>query len=328
MASDASIKKELAKKFGDTVTTGQLGQYNREYLRWAREGGLDLVSRGVWAITPKGAQQALDDDDDEDELATEADEVVDAALIKKRFEMLSKLGDGVVNSNIRSLIVSGSAGVGKTFELEKKLKQAEKEGKIKSFDTTKGTMSAIGLYQMLYLNRKKGQVTLLDDTDRVFYDEEAINILKAALDTSAVRTISWAKASKTLTDSDTPNKFDYEGSVIFISNIDLDKIVAKGGRLAPHINALISRSIFLDLAIHSPKAIMVRIEQVLKDSTLAADLGLTPKEVNELVKWMTDNLDTLRHVSIREVGKISMMMKVDSANWKEMALTTLTKGRM
>lgn len=327
MASDAQIKKELAKQFGDTVTTGQLGQYDRDILKWARNGGLNQIARGLWAITAKGEQQALADDDDEDELATEADEVVDAELIKKRFEMLSKLGDGVVNNNIRSLIVSGSAGVGKTYELERKLEQAEAAGKIKSYDTTKGTVSAIGLYQMLYNNRRKGQVILLDDTDRVFYDEEAINILKAALDTSAVRTISWAKASRTLTDADIPTKFQYEGSVIFISNIDLDKIVAKGGRLAPHINALISRSIFLDLAIHSPKAIMVRIEQVLKESTLAQDLGLTKAEVNELVKWMTENLDTLRHVSIREVGKIAMLMKVDS-DWKSMALTTLTKGRM
>ena len=326
MASDASIKKELKAKFGDTVTTGQLGQYSREYLKWAREGGLEQIARGLWAITAKGAQQALaDEDEDEEEDSTE--EVINPELIKKRFEMLSKLGDGITAGNIRSLIVSGSAGVGKTYELERKLEAAEAAGKIRSYDSTKGTISAMGLYQALYNNRHRGQVMLLDDTDRVFYDEEALNILKAALDTSPVRTISWSKASKILKDEDIPNRFQYEGQIIFISNIDLDKIVAKGGRLAPHISALLSRSIFLDLCIHSSKSIMVRVEQVVRESTLASDLGLTKQEADEVIKWMNDNLDTLRSVSIRTVTQVAGFMKT-SEEWKDMASTTLLKGRM
>lgn len=328
MASDAQIKKELKSRFGDTVTTGQLGQYNRDYLKWAREGGLELISRGLWAITAKGLMQATEVDEEEEEEEDNGDETpVDPALIAKRFEMLGKLGEGVIAGNIRSLIVSGSAGVGKTFELEKKLSDAEARKTIRSYEATKGSISAIGLYQTLWNNRARGQVTLLDDIDRVFYDDEALNILKAALDTSVRRTISWSKASKFLKDEDIPNRFEYEGQIIFITNLDLDRIVAKGGRLAPHIGALQSRSILLDLCIHSPKAIMVRVDQVLRDSTLAQDLGLTRAEANEISKWMSENLDTLRDVSIRTVIKVAGFMKTDE-NWKEMANTTLLKAKM
>lgn len=325
MTTVAAMKKELKAKFGDTVTTGQLGKFNRDYLKRARQGELEQVARGLWAITAAGMAQAVQDEDEE-EGDEEFEAPVDAKMIKKRFDMLAKLGDGVAAGNIRSLIVSGSAGVGKTFTLERKLEAAEDEGKIISYESTKGTISAIGLYETLYNNREKGQVLLLDDVDRVFYDDEALNILKAALDTSAVRTISWSKASKYLEDSKVPNRFQYEGQIVFITNLNLDRIVAKGGRLAPHINALMSRSIFLDLAIHNPKAIMVRVEQVLKESSLGSDLGLTSKQVVEVVKWMTEHLDQLRSVSIRTVSQIAGFMLTAEDEWKDMAETTLLKA--
>ncbi len=327
--STSAMIKELRSKFGDTVTTGDLGQYNRDYLKRARSGEMELISRGLWSLIPKNQiamamSQQVNGDDVED---NDDDSVVDAALIRKRFEMLGVLGDGMIEGNIRSLIVSGSAGVGKTFTLERQLEKAESEARIKSFDSTKGSISAVGLYQTLYQNRKKGQVTLLDDVDRVFYDEEALNILKAALDTSAVRTISWSKASRFLSDQDIPNRFQYEGQIIFITNLNLDRIVAKGGRLAPHIMALMSRSIFLDLCIHNPKAIMVRVEQVLEESTLATDLGINKSQTKEIVKWMNDNLPRLRSVSIRTVNQLAGFMLTSTADWKTLAEVTLLKAQ-
>jgi len=331
VVTKAKMLKELRDKFGDTVTTGQLGQYNRDYLRRAREGEIELLQRGIWALVPnaqvlKAARTNVADDDDDDDANVE-DNVVDPAKIKKRFQMLEVLGGGMIAGNIRSLIVAGSAGVGKTFTLERQLERAEINGKIKSYEATKGSISAVGLYETLYRNRAKGQVTLLDDVDRVFYDEEALNILKAALDTSAKRTISWSKASRYLSDQDIPNRFDYEGQIIFITNLNLDRIAAKGGRLAPHILALMSRSIFLDLAIHNKKAIMVRIEQVLSESTLAEDLGLTKAQAKDAVRWMTDNLDRVRSLSIRTVNQISGFIKTDAANWKDMPEVTLLTGQ-
>lgn len=321
--SSAKMIKELRAKFGNAVTTSQLLEFNKDYYRRARAGELESISRGLWALVP-GATKPVANDDDSD-LSDIPEKPVDAALIKKRFDMLAVLGQGMVAGNIRSLIVSGSAGVGKTFTLERQLEKAEATKTIKSFDSIKGSISAIGLYETLYNNRGKGQVVLLDDVDRVFYDEEVLNILKAALDTSPVRSISWAKASRYLSDADIPNKFEYEGQIIFITNLDLDRIAAKGGRLAPHILALMSRSIFLDLCIHNPKAIMVRVEQVLKESSLAKDLGLNAAQVVEVVKWMTANLDRLRSVSIRTVNQLAGFM-LTTPDWKDIAEVTLLKA--
>jgi hypothetical protein len=249
---------------------------------------------------------------------------VDKAQIRKRFKMLSVLGEGVIDSNIRSLIVSGSAGVGKTYELERRLEKAKATKRIKSFESLKGSISAIGLFKQLYLSRNKGDVLLLDDIDAVFHDDECLNLLKAALDTSVRRVVSWNKASRFLEEEDIPNSFEYEGQIIFITNVDMDKQIDKGNRLAPHMSALISRSIFLDLKIHEPKTIMVRVEQVLEESEMKDNLKISDSEAAEIVEWMHDNIDKLRSVSLRTVIQLASFVKT-AQNWRDMAECTLLK---
>lgn len=314
---------ELRARFGNTVSTADLVAYNRAYMRRARSGELKLLSRGVWDLTGTGkavANNAL--------VATPAPEIkVDPALIRKRFEVMSMLADGVVNDNIRALIVAGSAGVGKTHELEKKLTAAVRDDQIESYETIKGSISAVVLYQTLYNNREKGQVIVFDDSDKVFEDEEAMNLLKAALDTSKVRKISWAKASRYLSDSDVPNSFDYEGQIVFITNKDPEREIARNTKLSPHMSALLSRSVFLDLCIHDNRAIMVRIEQVLEESDLKDSLKLKDADVKTILKWMHGNIDKLRHVSIRTVIQLAGFIKT-TENWEEIAEVTLLKSSL
>ena len=312
---------ELRAQFGNTVTTGDLVAYNRDYMRRARAGELKLLSRGVWDLSGKGASKAAGTG-----AIAAVDKPVDAALIRKRFEVLSILADGVVDGNIRALIVSGSAGVGKTHELEKKLKDGARSGKIDSYNTVKGSISSVCMFQTLYDNREKGQVLVFDDTDKVFEDEETLNLLKAALDTSATRTISWAKASRFLDGNSIPTQFDYEGQIVFITNKNPDAIIARGGKLAPHMSALLSRGIFLDLCIHDARAIMVRVEQVLKESDLAQKLKLTDKEEKMIVEWMHKHIQELRTISIRTVIQLAGFIKTSPINWQDLAEITLLKS--
>lgn len=316
-----NMKAELREKFGDFVTTGALVEYNREYMRRARAGELELKSRGIWDLSDENAVKAPKLN------STKVKESkIDAGLIRKRFAVLGTLADGVVAGNVRSLMVAGSAGVGKTYELEKKLEAAEKNGDIESFESIKGSISAAGLFQKLYHNKDEGQVLLLDDTDSMFSDEEAMNLLKAALDTSTVRKISWAKQARWLEDLDIPSTFEYEGQIVFITNTDPDAVVAKGGRIAPHMAALLSRSIFLDLCIHDAKAIMIRIEQVMDDSTLCADLKINDKEAALIKTWMNTNINALRSVSIRTVIQLAGFIKTSKSDWQDLASVTLLKG--
>lgn len=307
------MKAELRQIFGNSVSTHDLWSHNRKYLERARAGELKQIKRGVWDLTGEEAPTIL-----------KLQPSVDAEVIRQRFEVMGLLADGVADKNIRSLIIAGAPGVGKTYELEKKLKHAERSGKIISMQTLKGSISAIGLYEALFNNCEEGQVLMLDDIDTVFDNEEALNLLKAALDTGKRRTVSWQKASRFLSDQDIPRQFDYCGQIVFITNLDPDKIIAKGGRLAPHMAALISRSVFLDLCIHDNESIMIRVEQVLTDSTLAEDLKLDGEEVVDIVDFMKTNVMRLRQVSIRTVIQLASFIKTTD-NWKQIAEATMLK---
>lgn len=308
------MKAELRARFGNTVTSNDLWNYNREYFNRATKGELTKIRRGVWNLTG----------DDENVTILPVNEVVNADMIRERFEVLGLLANGVVEGNIRSLIISGAPGVGKTHELERKLKNAERSNQIISYVSIKGSISPIGLYEALYNNCEKGQVVVLDDLDSVFDNEETLNILKAALDTGTKRIISWAKASRFLADSDIPRSFEYCGQIVFITNTDPDRVIAKGGRLAPHMNALVSRSVFLDLCIHDNESIMVRVEQVLRESELADDLDIDEDAVEAIIEWMHQNVKRLRSLSIRTVIQLASYIKT-SEDWKKLAAATMLR---
>ncbi|QHJ78863.1 MAG: hypothetical protein [Caudoviricetes sp.] len=244
------------------------------------------------------------------------------ARIRKRFEVMDKMGRGVISGVIRSLIISGAPGIGKTFGLEKQLNKAQSQGRIE-VDMVKGRISAIGLYVKLYENREAGCVTVLDDID-VFSDENTINLLKAALDTGEQRWLSWETAAEWLKEKDIPNHFEYEGSIVFITNMNIDKELEKSGKIVPHLDALISRSIYLDLGVHTNRDIMIRVEDVIATTTMLEERGITAFQQTELVFWMKENVDRLRNVSLRTALFIADFIKTD-ADWKDIAEVTLIK---
>ena len=245
--------------------------------------------------------------------------------IYRRFAVMDTLSDALIGGISRSLIISGSAGIGKTYSLETKLKRAEESGTIDSYKHIKGRLSPLQLYIQLWENRAPGQVLLLDDVN-VWNDESSVDILKAALDSSDVREVSWMSTLKYLEENEIPNQFEYEGTIVFISNINFDKEIGKSNGMAPHLRALISRSNYLDLKVHTNQEILVRIKQIIRDSRILENNGLTSKQGVELVQWLQDNVDTLREVSLRTVIKIAQYMAAAPNEWEEMSAIMLKRA--
>jgi hypothetical protein len=309
--SKTAIVAELRKEFGATVRSSVLWNADVAAFKWASKN-LKKVGRGLFDLGGP-------------ELA-KVKPVDMSKLIRERFGVLELLADGVIAKNIRSLIVAGAPGVGKTFTLEQKLNAARKDGKVNNVVAIRGSVSPIGLFVALWENAAAGNVIILDDVDSIFGDEEAMNILKAALDTSPVRTISWLKDSSYLKDREIDNSFEYEGQIVFITNTDPDAVIAKNAKMSPHMNALLSRSVFLDLAIHDNKAIMVRIEQVLGESNMLTDLGMTEAQGADIMGWMRANVDGLRSLSLRTVIACANFIKTNP-DWQMLARATLLKAR-
>jgi hypothetical protein len=252
------------------------------------------------------------------------DENILAKTIEQRFTVMETLIDGVINKSIKSLIISGAPGIGKTYTVDKKLREATEKRGLNVSQLT-GSATAIGLYLTLYDHRNSGDILVLDDLDSIFQDQEALNLLKGALDTGRTRTISWMSASKYLRENDIPNSFEFEGTVIFISNLDFDGQIERGSKLSPHLSALVNRCVYLDLGIHGNREVMIRIKQVIKNTSLLQDLGLTKDYTDSIISWMDKHANDLRSLSIRTIIQLANFVRTNPLMWETIAETVMIR---
>lgn len=264
------------------------------------------------------------------DIATRTPKVVnrnDAEILtdlKERFEILSVLTKGAVAKNVRAITVTGAPGVGKTYTVEQILEHAKAQKNI-TFEVIKGAISAVNLYKAAYRNRKAGSVIVLDDADSIFNDEDALNILKVLCDSSEVRKVSWLKESNALREEDIPQTFEFSGAMIFISNLDFQKFVDEGkNKYAQHFEALMSRSLYLDLRLHSRNELGVWIEHVANAGNIFRREGLTETQGKAVLSFLRTNRENLRELSLRTLLKTSQLVKTQT-NWESMARILLTK---
>jgi hypothetical protein len=245
--------------------------------------------------------------------------------IEETFLMLDKITDACARNVIRGLVVVGPPGIGKSFGVEKQLEAAnmfrKMAGKDPKYEVVSGGVSSIGLYQKLYYNRTPEQVLVFDDCDGILFEEECLNLLKAALNSGDKRRICWNKESRTLSNGDIPDFFDFEGSIIFLSNIDFERTIAKGSRIASHLEAIMSRCHYLDLEIGSLRDKLLRIKQIIRDGMLTPYNFQNGEEV-AVQSFVFDNSEYLREVSLRMVKKVADFVKADPVGWMEMAEAT------
>ena len=261
-------------------------------------------------------------------VSNETDEEIIERL-RERFQILEDMTKAVKAGHVRAMIVSGAPGVGKSWGVEKVLAKHEfvaaisDNEKLRQFEVIKGSMTALGLYAKLYEYRDRKNILVFDDIDSILVDELSLNILKAALDTSARRTIHWNSDSRLLEREDIPKSFDFSGGVIFITNLKFSDVRSK--RLQEHLKALESRCHYIDLTIHTEREIMLRIRQIIKDGMLE-DYRFTDEEVEEIIQFVDDNKQRVRELSLRTVVKLADLKKSFPERWKAMASVTLLKA--
>lgn len=264
--------------------------------------------------------------DTEQEMDQDADDVeAMGKKIARNFEIMSKLTEMTVAGTVRSMIISGAAGIGKSYNLENRLNKAVDNGEINMFTILKGKISAIALFAQLFEHRNPGDVLVLDDIDVIFQDETSLNLLKGALDTGDKRHLVWLTASTWLEENGIDQEFDFEGACVFITNMDFDRMIERGSNLAPHFKALLSRSIYLNLGIHTNQEILIRIKQVI-DTTAMLDIhGIDNRQKQLMVEWLDMNYTNLRELSLRTVLKLGSFMKGDPRAWQDIAEVTMLK---
>ena len=295
--------------------------------------GLDKARINVPAITDltlttEGAFQIQRDElktDSTDAPVNTGEETDEQAIerIAARFEILDEMAEAVSTSKVRAMIVSGPPGIGKSYGVERALEKRSMFDDIanqaRKFEVVKGAMSPIGLYKKLYEHSARGHVVCFDDCDAILYDDLALNLLKAALDTGKKRTLHWNTESRTLMAEGMPNSFDFNGGVVFITNVKFDNVKSK--KLQDHLQALQSRCHYLDLTIDSMRDRMLRIRQIVGTGMLEK-YAMGKTEEDRLVQFIYDNKHKLREISLRMVLKIADLWKMSPERYQHLAEQT------
>ena len=283
---------------------------------------LKTVKRG----RPSKAETLISVVDDSVDNPNETDEQI-IERTRERFQILEDMTQASIDGVVRGMVVTGPPGVGKSFGVELVLEKNNLFDKIAGkklrFGIEKGAASAIGLYKLLYNYADKGNVLVLDDCDTVLYDETSLNLLKAALDSSKKRKISWNTDSALLRREGIPDTFEFKGSVIFITNLKFDKV---RGKMKDHLDAIMSRCHYLDLTLDTTREKMLRCKQIVADGMLN-EYGFSKAEQDEVIDFMFDNKDRMREISLRMVTKLADLKKSMSERWKRMAeCTCMVRG--
>ena len=253
----------------------------------------------------------------------------DEAIIERtrlRFEILKDMTKAVKTGDVRAMIVTGPPGVGKSFGVEEVLAKDDLfntlgERKPK-YEIVKGAMSAIGLYSKLYKYSEAKNIIVFDDCDSILLDDVSLNILKAALDTSKKRTISWNTDSRVLRAEGVPDRFDFKGGAIFITNLKFENVRSK--KLQEHLAALESRCHYIDLKMDTDREKVLRIKQIVKDGMLDS-YEFEDVAKDEVVDFILENRAQMRELSLRTVLKCADLKKSFPANWQNMARVTVMK---
>jgi hypothetical protein len=284
-----------------------------------------VVVSGAVPATPAGDKSLEQIKISDAVVAQETDEEI-VERLRSRFEILKDMTKAVKEGNVRAMIVTGPPGVGKSFGVDEVLSKDDLfntlgERKPK-YEIVKGAMSAIGLYSKLYEYSEKGNVIVFDDCDSVLLDDLSLNILKAALDTSKKRTISWNTDSRILRSEGIPDRFEFRAGAIFITNIKFENVRSK--KLQDHLAALESRCHYIDLQMDTEREKCLRIKQIVTDGMLDS-YEFTDIQRDEVVDFVMENRSKMRELSLRTVLKIADLRKSFASNWQAMAGVTIMK---
>jgi hypothetical protein len=259
-------------------------------------------------------------------VAQETDEQIQERL-RERFQILTDMTKAVKSGDVRAMIVSGPPGVGKSFGVEEVL---QKDGLFDTlgerkprYEVVKGAMSALGLYAKLYEFSDAKNVLVFDDCDSILMEDLSLNILKGALDSSKKRYIAWNTDSRLLRSEGIPDRFEFKGAAIFITNIKFEHVKSK--RLRDHLDALESRCHYIDLQMDTNREKILRIKQVVNSNDMLARYEFEQCIKDEIVQFVEANQDRLRELSLRMVLKLADLRKSFPRNWTAMARTTCMK---
>jgi hypothetical protein len=199
------------------------------------------------------------------------------------------------NNAIKGLLISGDAGFGKTHFTKMGLGSTNPE----MIDYVKGSsISAAALYVKLYMNRFEGQVLVLDDVDIINKTPAdfltILDLIKGATEpTKEERVLEWNRAQRNqlMRENDVPESFEFNGSIIWITNERISRIAEKAGS---HWNAIDSRFYKVEAWLNDQEKLLYTLHLVeeidmLGKECYAKEGGYDRDTIEKTIQYLRDN---------------------------------------
>jgi Cdc6-like AAA superfamily ATPase len=194
------------------------------------------------------------------------------------------------NERVNGFFVVGSAGIGKTFNLIKKLQE-----KGLKFTIVKGHHTNLSFYRTLYENRERS-ILIIDDVVSLAQDKEKISLLLGALDDSHM--VMW-NSSSPLT-SDLPREFLFHSKVFVLANEFKEN--------NEFLKALKDRCIFYELKFSR--------EQIIEMLYILAKERNYSLELVDYLKELSEN-NIIKNLSLRLLDKLYPYCN-NGCDWKRL----------
>lgn len=264
----------------------------------------------------------------------------------ERMKDWEKLVNNFALDKSRRLTLSyGTGGVGKSYSVlnNGRISQMLDSGEAVKF--TGGTTAA-GFFEMLYKNRDKH--IILDDFDMVFKDPGMLSLL-TSLSRNTGDVILTNPTSGSLHESEDvdkiPPRFEFEGKLMVISNINLEEMADSGRDSADKFDKILTNADKVNLKFTKKETWDLMNEKILHDSremingkpnpnkgklnpglnfrdSYGQKLTTTDKEKQELVDYFSKNWEDMTELSGRTLTKANAIRKYYSEkgrDWKHFA---------
>lgn len=213
------------------------------------------------------------------------------------FEMIATYTEMIKNNQVNSLIVYGTPGVGKDYTVESVFKTLEDRQNLIIFKGgVKGTHE---LVKILYEYRENYTI-VFSDFDSAFKNKEQKNILKASLEDTKKRHISYIDGTKRNKEDKIPNTFEFTSGLIVVSN---SKIFDE---------AIKSRSMAVKVDMDN-EDIMLHIRENLEDFMPAIPMNLKL----EVWDYLNQNINKYKRIDFRQFKNCVANRIAKPKEWKE-----------
>jgi hypothetical protein len=224
----------------------------------------------------------------------------------------------------RGLLISGDAGTGKSHYVKEAFISTKTTKRV-DYQKSK-SFTAPALYAKLWENRHKGDVVAFDDCSLESMSSgdfrKWTDFLKGGLELSkGPKMIGYEAATKNqlFKDLGVPNEFDFQGSIIWITNTRFDKLEKKFG---DHWDAVKGRFIPIEVFLTKEEKYMYTmylIEEmdILGKKCEAKEGGYSIKIISETNKYLSDNYSYLKEITPRVAIKVADTMTEYPKMWKQ-----------